>query len=61
MEDLELLREYAKRRSEQAFVQLVHRHVNLVFSIAVRQVGDRDLAKDVVQMVFMHGRRRTND
>ncbi|HXI52703.1 MAG TPA: sigma-70 family RNA polymerase sigma factor [Candidatus Saccharimonadales bacterium] len=53
MEDLELLREYAERRSEQAFTELVQRHLDFVYSTALRLVQERPLAEDVTQMVFI--------
>jgi len=51
--DTELLRQYAHDRSEAAFAELVRRRLDLVFSVALRQVGgDAQLAEDVAQKVF---------
>jgi RNA polymerase sigma factor (sigma-70 family) len=58
MEDLQLLREYAEGRSEQAFAELVKRQVDLVYSTALRLVGQASLAEDVTQMVFIRLARK---
>jgi RNA polymerase sigma factor (sigma-70 family) len=51
--DEELLSDYAEERSEVAFTQLVRRHVDLVYSAALRMVHDEPLAEDVTQGVFL--------
>jgi RNA polymerase sigma factor (sigma-70 family) len=52
--DAELLRVYARVRDEAAFAELVRRHLNGVYSAALRRVGgDAHLAQDVAQKVFV--------
>ena len=51
--DQQLLRDYAGHRSEPAFAELVQRHVDLVYSAALRMVRDTHLAEDVTQGVFV--------
>ncbi len=58
-EDAALLRRYAETRAEDAFAELVRRHVDAVYSAALRRVGnDTHLAEDVTQHVFVALARR---
>jgi RNA polymerase sigma factor (sigma-70 family) len=52
-DDMELVREYAANRTEQAFRTLVERHINLVYRVALRQTQNSHLAEDVTQAVFI--------
>src|SRR5687768_15700682 len=53
-DDQQLLRDFAERHSQDAFTLLVQRHVNLVYSAALRQLGgDSHLAWDASQSVFL--------
>jgi RNA polymerase sigma factor (sigma-70 family) len=51
--DQQLLDAYGLRRCEQAFAELVRRHIDFVYSAALRMVRDRHLAEDVTQGVFV--------
>jgi RNA polymerase sigma factor (sigma-70 family) len=51
--DQKLLGEFARNRSEEAFAELVRRHIDLVHSAAARMVCDSHLAQDVTQGVFV--------
>src|SRR5262245_31383033 len=48
-----LLHAYVHNRCEASFSELVHRHVDLVHSTALRIVRDTSLAEDVTQRVFL--------
>jgi DNA-directed RNA polymerase specialized sigma24 family protein len=51
--DQQLLRDYAERHSDAAFEELVRRHVDLVYSAALRVVCEVHSAEDVTQSVFV--------
>lgn len=51
--DAQLLELYCRDRSEEAFTEIVRRHLNLVFSAALRQVRQPQLAEEVTQSVFV--------
>jgi RNA polymerase sigma factor (sigma-70 family) len=51
--DGQLLRRYALHRAEDAFREIVRRHVDWVHSSALRQVRDRHVADDVTQAAFI--------
>src|ERR1041385_7522724 len=50
--DLELLKDYTRKNSQDAFTEIVRRHVDLVYSAALRQVRSPQLAEEVSQSVF---------
>ena len=51
--DEELLTAFAETGDEAAFRDLASRYSGLVFHVAMRAMGDRGLAEDVVQRVFL--------
>jgi RNA polymerase sigma factor (sigma-70 family) len=53
MSNHELLRRYLHEDSQDAFAVLVNRHVDLVYSAALRQVRLPHLAEEVAQAVFV--------
>src|SRR5437879_4138008 len=60
-EDGTLVRQYAQSGSEEAFSELVRRHLPLVYSAAVRQAhGNTAMAKDVAQNVFIDLARKAS-
>ncbi len=58
--DLQLLQRYAQNDSQGSFATLIGRHLNLVFSAALRQVRSPHLAEEVAQSVFTDLARSAN-
>jgi RNA polymerase sigma factor (sigma-70 family) len=52
-DDSALLRQYLEEHSDAAFATLVTRHINLVYSVALRHVGDPHQAEEITQAVFI--------
>lgn len=51
--DSDLLQTFFRQRDQNAFAEVVHRHIAFVYSAALRQVnGDTHLAHDITQNVF---------
>lgn len=53
LSDQQLLQAYVERRVEPAFAELTRRHLDFVYSTALRILGDAQLAEDVTQGVFL--------
>ena len=53
IDDSTLLREYADSGSEEAFRELVAHNLGLVYSAALRRVGNPSLAEEITQAVFI--------
>jgi RNA polymerase sigma factor (sigma-70 family) len=50
--DLQLLARYTRQHAEDAFAEIVRRHLDLVFCAALRQVRSPQLAEEVAQSAF---------
>ena len=53
LDDKTLLRAYVDHGSEEAFATLVVRHVNKVYSVALRHTGNPHRAEEITQAVFV--------
>jgi uncharacterized protein (TIGR03435 family) len=53
LSDMDLVRAFARDHSETAFAELVQRHLNLVYSVALRFTGQAGDAQDIAQAVFI--------
>src|SRR5262252_4932767 len=51
--DRDLLQHYASQGADEPFAELVHRHVDLVYTTALRQVRSPQLAEEIAQSVFI--------
>jgi hypothetical protein len=56
IDDAELLRRYADARSQEAFTELVERHLGLVYHAALRRTGRPHLAEEAAGYEFRTGR-----
>src|SRR3954469_16511007 len=53
LDDIALLRQYTEQNSEEAFAALVARHVNKVYSVALRHTRNPSQAEEITQSVFV--------
>jgi RNA polymerase sigma factor (sigma-70 family) len=53
LSDIDLLDSYAKTHSEEAFQELVTRHVDFIYSAAMRQLRNSQLAEEATQAAFI--------
>ena len=61
-DDASLLHRYADEDAQDAFAELVRRHLGLVYHAALRQTGgDPHRAQEVAQIVFTDLARKASD
>ncbi len=53
LDDIALLRQYTEQNSEKAFAALVTRHINKVYSVALRHSRNPHQAEEITQSVFV--------
>src|SRR5580704_722716 len=53
LDDIALLRQYSEQNSEEAFATLVTRHIDKVYSVALRHTGNPHRAEEIAQAVFV--------
>lgn len=53
MDDWRRLKQYARDGSEAAFAELIRQHMDLVYSVCQREIGDTMLAEEATQAVFL--------
>ena len=53
LDDIALLREYSAHDSEKAFATLVTRHIDRVYSVALRHTRNPHSAEEITQVVFV--------
>lgn len=51
--DSSLLKRYAEQNSEEAFTEIITRHINKVYSAALRHTGNPGYAEEITQAVFV--------
>ncbi|MFN7140429.1 MAG: RNA polymerase sigma factor, partial [Limisphaerales bacterium] len=57
--DQELIREFVRSHAEEAFSELVNRHIGLVYGAALRETKGNEMdARDVTQLVFIELARK---
>src|SRR2546428_7165577 len=58
--DLESHASYAREKGDDAFAEIVRRHLDLVYGSALRQVRSPQLAEEVAQCVFLELARQAS-